>query len=116
MVLITQSEIICANAGDSRTVLCEDGQAVDLSKDHKPVDIDEIVRVNKAGGFVEDNRINGTLAVSRAFGDFQFKRRDDLGPHEQEVSIIPDIKTFPITAKTEFLVLACDGIWDVRSS
>ena len=70
MVLITQSSIICANAGDSRTVLCEGGQAVDLSRDHKPVDIDEIVRVNKAGGFVEDNRINGTLAVSRAFGDF----------------------------------------------
>lgn len=36
VALVTSMEIYCANSGDSRTVMCERGQAVDLSKDHKP--------------------------------------------------------------------------------
>jgi serine/threonine protein phosphatase PrpC len=47
--------------------------AVDLSKDHKPNDIEERKRIQAAGGFVENNRINGTLALSRALGDFEYK-------------------------------------------
>jgi len=36
VLLITKDELICANAGDARTVLCKSGKAVDLSHDHKP--------------------------------------------------------------------------------
>jgi len=71
--LITDQEIYCANAGDSRTVLCERGQAVDLSKDHKPTYEGEKKRVIKAGGEVELGRVNGILSLSRAMGDFAYK-------------------------------------------
>jgi len=50
MVLITQDEIYCANAGDSRTVMSEYGVAVDLSKDHKPELPEERQRIVKTGG------------------------------------------------------------------
>ena len=71
--MITQTEIYCANAGDSRTVICERGLAVDLSKDHKPDLPEERSRIVKSGGEVIDGRVNGMLALSRAIGDFDYK-------------------------------------------
>ena len=50
MVLITKDQIYCANAGDSRTIISENGRAVDLSKDHKPNSPSEMKRILKAGG------------------------------------------------------------------
>jgi serine/threonine protein phosphatase PrpC len=73
MVLITPNEIYCANAGDSRTVMCEHGKTVELSKDHKPDLPSERTRILKAGGEVVDGRVNGMLALSRAIGDFDYK-------------------------------------------
>jgi hypothetical protein len=40
-------------------------------------------RIEKANGFVEDKRVNGTLAVARAIGDFSFKREKKLSAEEQ---------------------------------
>ena len=65
--------IYCANAGDSRTVLSTGGTSIDLSKDHKPDDHSESSRIYQAGGSVEEGRVNGTLALSRALGDFEYK-------------------------------------------
>jgi protein phosphatase 2C family protein 2/3 len=73
VALVTNSEIYCCNAGDSRTVLSKSKVVQDLSKDHKPDDIDEYKRIHAAGGFVEDSRVNGMLALSRALGDFEYK-------------------------------------------
>ena len=73
VVLVTPMEIYCANAGDSRTVMCERGVAVELSKDHKPEVPEEKNRISKAGGEVLDGRENGMLALSRAIGDFDYK-------------------------------------------
>ena len=73
VVLVTDKEIICANAGDSRTVLSENGKAIDLSIDHKPDDIHEKRRIRKAGGYVQRGRVNGILNLSRALGDFYCK-------------------------------------------
>lgn len=73
MALITPNEIYCANAGDSRTVMAEYGNATDLSKDHKPDLPEERSRIIKAGGEVVDGRVNGALALSRAIGDFDYK-------------------------------------------
>lgn len=70
VVLITPSEIYCSNSGDSRGVLCRDGKAIPLSEDHKPDNEDEIKRIHKANHMVEDSRVDGNLALSRAFGDF----------------------------------------------
>ncbi len=44
-----------------------------MSQDHKPTLLNERKRIENAGGFVKDGRINGCLSVSRGLGDFLFK-------------------------------------------
>ncbi|CAI2179476.1 10160_t:CDS:10 [Funneliformis geosporum] len=102
--------IFVGNAGDSRAVMSKDGDALPMSIDHKPLNKEESSRIQKAGGFVEFGRVNGNLALSRAIGDFEFKQNPNLSPEEQIVTELI------IREKTEFLVLACDGIWDCLSS
>jgi len=72
-VIITPTEIYCANAGDSRTVISKNNQAFDMSVDHKPDDPEERKRIYNANGYVEESRVNGMLALSRAMGDFEYK-------------------------------------------
>lgn len=116
VALITPNEIYCCNAGDSRTVLSKGKQAVDLSVDHKPDDAEEHRRIVAANGFVEDSRVNGMLALSRALGDFEYKNNRSLKAKDQAVTAFPDVKCVQITQDTEFILLACDGIWDVMTS
>ncbi|TIA69787.1 hypothetical protein E3P92_03396 [Wallemia ichthyophaga] len=113
---VNARRIICANAGDSRAVLSLAGQHFSLSFDHKPQNDLESDRIVKAGGFVEIGRVNGNLALSRAIGDFEFKQNTDLGPESQIVTAVPDIIEHECTGEEEFLILACDGIWDCLSS
>ncbi|WVR05577.1 hypothetical protein IAU60_002596 [Kwoniella sp. DSM 27419] len=115
--LITKDgRIICANSGDSRSVLGYKGEAKPLSFDHKPTNKEETARITSAGGFVEFGRVNGNLALSRAIGDFEFKQNYSLAPEKQIVTADPEITTHKIDGEEEFLVLACDGIWDCLSS
>ncbi|CAO3634017.1 unnamed protein product [Cunninghamella blakesleeana] len=115
--LITKDNVLyCANAGDSRAVLSVSGRAIALSQDHKPTNEKETLRIRKAGGHVEFGRVNGNLALSRALGDFEFKQRDDLPAEEQAVTADPDITVHNITEKDEFIIVACDGIWDCLSN
>lgn len=58
------------NAGDSRAVLSRTDGIVALSEDHKPDNDIEVRRIEKANHYVEDSRVDGNLALSRAFGDF----------------------------------------------
>lgn len=109
-------KIYCANAGDSRAVLCRAGAVVSLSVDHKPQLESERLRILAAGAFVSMNRVNGNLALSRALGDFDFKSNKVLPPEAQAVSPEPEIEEVTITPDDEFIVIACDGIWDVMTS
>ena len=70
VIILTSTHIYCANSGDSRSCLCRDGKEVPLSHDHKPSQETEMKRIMKAKHFVEDERVDGNLALSRAFGDF----------------------------------------------
>lgn len=79
VALVTPTEIFCCNAGDSRTVLSKGKTAIDLSVDHKPNLPDEQRRIYNANGYVEDNRVNGMLALSRALGDFEYKKNTMVG-------------------------------------
>ncbi|KAJ3040587.1 Protein phosphatase 2C 2 [Rhizophlyctis rosea] len=115
--LITDDwRILVGNAGDSRAVLSENGRAVPLSFDHKPVNPGEHSRITSAGGFVEFGRVNGNLALSRAIGDFEFKNNSNLPPEEQIVTANPDIVERQLGEGDEFVVIACDGIWDCLSN
>ena len=112
-----QKKLVCANSGDSRTVLCTKGSSKPMSFDHKPVLLSEKSRIMAADGFVEMDRVNGNLALSRALGDFEFKSNDSLGPHEQIVTCVPDIIEHNLDYENdEFVILACDGIWDCLTS
>ncbi|KAI9026571.1 phosphatase 2C-like domain-containing protein [Phycomyces nitens] len=111
-----EKKIIVANAGDSRAIISVNGKSKALSYDHKPVDRLESQRIIAAGGFVEFGRVNGNLALSRAIGDFEFKRNDHLPAENQIVTCNPDIIEHTITDQDEFFVLACDGIWDCMTN
>lgn len=87
-----------------------------MSYDHKPVNKGENSRIVAAGGFVEFGRVNGNLALSRALGDFEFKQNRNLPAESQIVTADPDIITHTSTPEDEFLIIACDGIWDVLKS
>jgi len=111
MAFITQSTLYIANIGDSRAVLGLTGEkAMRLSIDHKPGLQSEKDRICRIGGMVQQIsgawRVNGVLAVSRAFGDYALK------PY---VSSTPYISETVLTSEHLFLVLACDGLWDVLS-
>jgi serine/threonine protein phosphatase PrpC len=128
-VLMLGDRLFCANVGDSRVLLCRDGQGIYLSEDHKPGRPDECKRIKDAGGFVISNRVMGELAVSRAFGDADFKRGISQALQEEGVELPdeadgadfekpliiaePEIQSIVITPKDSFLLLGCDGLFDV---
>jgi protein phosphatase 1G len=103
--------LICANAGDSRAVLCRAGTAIALSEDHKPDDPIENKRIYAATGFVRNGRVCDNLNLSRALGDFNYK--DFSKPAaERIITCVPDVTTTPLHKDDEFLLLGCDGIWE----
>ncbi|XP_076945115.1 putative protein phosphatase 2C 9 [Bidens hawaiensis] len=106
-ILIDGRKLWVANVGDSRAVLSKNGQAIQMSVDHEPSA--ERGSIENKGGFVSNMpgdvaRVNGQLAVSRAFGDKNLKNhlRSD-----------PDVTNADIDANTEILILASDGLWKV---
>ncbi len=114
--LISPNHIFFANCGDSRGVLSKEGHAAFSTQDHKPINPVEKERIQNAGGSVMIQRVNGSLAVSRALGDFEYKNVQGKGPCEQLVSPEPEIFKEDRSERDEFVVLACDGIWDVMSN
>lgn len=88
IALLTRNNVLyVSNAGDSRAVISiKDGRAIPLTQDHKPKLPKEAERIKNAGGFVEGGRVNGSLALSRAIGDFNFKRNTHLTPDLQAVT------------------------------
>lgn len=108
-----------ANCGDSRAVVCSSA-GLFSTEDHKPQRADETRRIRNAGGCVECGalggpmRVDGTLAVSRALGDFHFKSPDQL-PELCKVTCVPEVATIQC-ALGDWIFLACDGIFDVFSN
>lgn len=109
-ILINGQKLWVANVGDSRAVLSQKGQAIQMSIDHEPNT--ERGSIENRGGFVSNMpgdvaRVNGQLAVSRAFGDKNLKNhlRSD-----------PDVTNADIDADTDILILASDGLWKVMSN
>ncbi|XP_077422718.1 protein phosphatase, Mg2+/Mn2+ dependent, 1Na (putative) [Vanacampus margaritifer] len=111
-IMISPQYVYFINCGDSRTLLCNDGKLVFYTEDHKPFNPREKERIQNAGGSVTLQRINGSLAVSRALGDFDFKEVDWRPQTEQLVSPEPEVYEVARAARDEFIVLACDGVWD----
>ncbi|KAK9916403.1 hypothetical protein WJX75_002189 [Coccomyxa subellipsoidea] len=141
VVLVRRDKLVVANVGDSRAVLSRRGQAVDLTTEHRvsgggaTVEA-EVARVQAAGGWIADGRVCDVIAVSRAFGDQEFKGSGMPGMLERGVSeewwdqafadskhltedllvATPDVVEAPVLEDDEFLILATDGLWDVVTS
>lgn len=104
------------NIGDCRAVLSRNCSAIPLTTDHKPSWPKEKMRIDKVNldhGTNElvhysqkDFRI-GDLSVSRAFGDL------DNTPY---VTHLPEIGKWRIHPADEFIIMACDGLWDAIRS
>ncbi|XP_053124069.1 probable protein phosphatase 1N isoform X2 [Hemicordylus capensis] len=112
-VLLSPRHFYFANLGDSRALLCRSATVAFSTQDHKPSKPRERERIEDAGGTVTLQRVNGSLAVSRALGDFDYKAVAWRGQTEQLVSPEPEVEQLArCPANDEFLVLACDGVWD----
>lgn len=114
-------QLMVANAGDCRAVLCRRGRAIELSHDHRPTNAEEALRVRAAGGHIcPDGYLNGHLAVLRALGDHHFKDlKAPTGPNgtmQGPLTAEPEIASQAILPEDEFILMACDGFWDVFSS
>ncbi len=99
--IITPTEIIIGNAGDSRAVAGKKPtskgsppfyQSVQMSIDHKPDLPEEKKRIMNAGGFVSDNRVKGNLNLSRSIGDLEYKSDPKIKNHEQMIINLPEIR------------------------
>ncbi|XP_050262955.1 probable protein phosphatase 2C 27 isoform X1 [Quercus robur] len=111
--LIFGRMMLIANAGDCRAVLGKRGKAVELSRDHKPDSFSERLRIEKLGGVVYDGYLNGQLSVARAIGDWHMK---DPKGSSSPLSAEPELQDMVLNEEDEFLILGCDGLWDVMSS
>lgn len=100
------------NVGDSRVLLCINGECRPMTDDHKPTNPGERRRILMCGGTVENARVNGSLALSRAFGDADYKRFDG-DQVTQQVIALPDVTTCDVDFdKGNYAVLACDGVFE----
>lgn len=138
--LVWGSQLLVANAGDSRAVLCRGGKAVTLSTDHKPATPAERARILDAGGAVcHEGRLNGELTVARSIGDFHLETLKVASPTVSfsglaasgnsvtmpspsgssftgPLTAEPEVVTHTLAVDDEFMLLGCDGLWDVLSS
>lgn len=117
IVIVRLGEMLyAANCGDSRAVLCRGGEPLRLTEDHKPNLPRERLRVEALGGRVDfarcwrvivdpgDGRPASGLAVSRSFGDLDFKEPLHL------VIATPDVMSEHLVPEDEFVILASDGV------
>ena len=138
MVLVLGSQLdeltlCCAHVGDCRAVLCRGGHAVRLTQDHRPDRKDEQQRIRQAGGGVFQvsgiwrctsaagaaraldsrasfaNESHTYLSCSRSLGDPELK----TNPERPILSNVPDTSSTRLGKDDLFVVLACDGVWDV---
>jgi protein phosphatase 2C family protein 2/3 len=140
--LIINDTCYVANVGDSRAVLsCERGLKLhELSQDHKPNLPSERERIERFGGKVYHNEVPmghlythsqyaggqdvarvihrvhpGRLAISRTFGDADAKL-ESLGGIPGVVIAKPEVKSFKLSRKYDFILMASDGIFDTLSN
>ncbi|XP_051141424.1 probable protein phosphatase 2C 47 isoform X2 [Andrographis paniculata] len=111
--LVLERTLLIANAGDSRAVLGKRGRAIELSKDHKPNCTSEKLRIEKLGGVIYDGYLNGQLSVARSLGDWHIKGSKGS---KCPLSAEPELEEIVLSEEDEFLIIGCDGLWDVMSS
>ena len=139
-MLVVENIAYVANVGDSRAILSKSSgkEFVELSIDHRPERNTEQERITQNGGHIYQTQSTanvpdkngklvsqvilgplrvfpGRLSVSRTFGDIEAKI-PKYGGNPNVVIADPEIKTFKIDTTSDFVVLACDGIFEKLTS
>lgn len=132
----TRIKVVSVNIGDSRAVIlrklalfpdldpvtgqpCDDDSLDDsayfepITIDHKPTDPSELKRIMQAGGFVEMGRVDGSLALSRAFGDSAYKTPREAPEEKQKVTVVPEFQVHYMDWG-DVLFVSCDGIFEAE--
>ena len=107
IIYIEYNNLYCSNIGDSSCVIVSKFQAEKISYDHLCYDINEKKRILKIGNFLESNRLEGILTLSRSFGDFNLKKSGLIS--------LPYIRRYCLSNNDKFCIIASDGVWDVIS-
>ena len=131
--MIQNNKCIVANVGDSRLVVYRNKKVFFCSEDHKPGSNIEKERISKAGGKIYQTPslfplyqngkeieipwrvLPGRLSVSRTFGDVEAKE-EKFGGNKNVVVALPDITEIELNDEFNFIILGCDGIFDVLSN
>ena len=109
--MINNGYLNVINLGDCRCIICNNNNPIQITIDHKPNKATEVKRIEYLDGEVykddgDDWRVN-CLSVSRAFGDLEAN---------PEVSHVPDTYSRRISPRDQFILMACDGLWDVMTN
>ena len=133
IVLLENKKCIIANIGDSRCVIFKNKKVVFTTTDHKPNSHGEKRRIESSGGSIYQTNsviplyqngklieapwrvLPGRLSVSRTFGDIETKD-EKFGGKKNVVIAVPDITEFELNDEYNFIVIGCDGIFDVLSN
>jgi serine/threonine protein phosphatase PrpC len=114
IVIIIDNKLYCANVGDSEACLVKEIDnklyTENLVYVHKARDANESKRILALGGQILFGRVSGSIIVTRAFGDFQFKKPK---VKEDFLSVDPYVSELTLDATCKYIILACDGLWDV---
>ena len=106
VVVVNNNNIYCANVGDSKCFYLNKNNVVQLTEDHNCKNEKEKEELKKKGILIFQNRVFGSLSLTRTMGDLEFKR--------EGVTCIPYIKKiFLDEDDVNYIVIASDGIWDV---
>ena len=107
-------EVYSANVGDSRVSLISSEHIIRLSYDHRTTDEKEKKRILESGMEIIDDRICGTLMLTRIFGNYEYKEENENG-NNKGLICEPFISKIEIdlSIENQFLILASDGIWDI---
>ena len=109
-------KLYAANAGDARAVLCRNGAAVRITRDHKASDQAEQERVQQSGGWVSMNRVHGVLAVSRALGDHAMKQSVISEPNFWEGELTGEMMSRGLTVCVVYVFVERADVWAFDSS
>jgi len=133
IAIIKNNQLIISNTGDSRIVIYKNGKIFFVTEDHKPDSEKEKERIKSAGGqiyqspsiipiYQNGKKINlpwrvlpGRLSVSRTFGDIEAKV-EKYGGKKGVIIPTPDITEIELNNDFDFMVIGCDGIFDVLSN
>ena len=133
IAMIKKNQLIISNTGDSRIVLYKNGKIFFVTKDHKPDSDTEKERIKNAGGQIYQSPsivpiyqngkklslpwrvLPGRLSVSRTFGDIEAKL-ERFGGKKGVITPSPDVTEIELNNEFDFMVIGCDGIFDVLSN